>query len=41
MFDCLLRDIVLTPIAEQRTGETIKITLRDEGWPAFWQRITA
>lgn len=41
MFECLLREIVLTPIEDQRTGETIKITLREDGWPAFWRRITA
>lgn len=40
MFECLLREIVLTPIEDQRTGETIKITLREDGWPAFWRLIS-
>ncbi|TAN58016.1 MAG: recombinase family protein, partial [Magnetospirillum sp.] len=39
MFQCLLQEIVLTPIAELWAGETIQITLREEGWPDFWRMV--
>ncbi|MEW5729304.1 MAG: recombinase family protein [Pseudomonadota bacterium] len=39
MFERLLREVVLTPIPGQPRGETIQITLREEGWPEFWRMI--
>ncbi len=39
LFKCVLKAITLTPIQKQRAGETVTITLREEGWPEFW-RIT-
>jgi len=39
MFQCLLKEIVLTPIPDQPRGETMLITLREEGWPDFWRMI--
>ncbi len=41
MFDCLLKEVVLTPIAGQARGESMAIGLREEGWPEFWRLITA
>lgn len=41
LFQYVLKGITLTPIAEERTGETIKIELREEGWPDFWRLISA
>jgi hypothetical protein len=41
MFERLLSEIVLTPIPDQPRGETVNITLREEGWPEFWRLITA
>lgn len=41
LFQCVLKEIVLTPVAGQRTGETMSVTLREEGWPEFWRMITA
>ena len=38
-FQHLLGEIVLTPIEHQRSGETMTITLREEGWPEFWRMI--
>ncbi len=38
-FGHLLEAIVLTPIDGQRSGETMKIALREEGWPGFWRMI--
>jgi len=37
MFQHLLSEIVLTPIPDRYHGETIKLTLREEGWPDFWR----
>ena len=36
LFDCVLDRIVLTPIAEQRHGERMEISLREDRWPEFW-----
>ncbi len=38
-FAHLLAKITLTPILGQRSGETINIELREEGWPGFWRMI--
>ena len=40
LFQCVLKEIVLTPVQGQRTGETMSITLREAGWPDFWRTIT-
>jgi site-specific DNA recombinase len=40
LFQCVLKEIVLTPIADQRSGETMSITLREDGWPEFWRLIS-
>jgi hypothetical protein len=37
LFKCVLEAITLTPIANRRAGETVRIALREEGWPEFWQ----
>lgn len=39
LFQCVLREIVLSPISSQRCGETIHIALREEGWAEFWTLI--
>lgn len=39
MFECLLKEIVLTPIVGQARGETMAITLREQGWPDFWKLL--
>ena len=41
MFKSLLDKVVLTPIESQRSGETILITLREAGWPEFWQNFAS
>lgn len=41
LFKCVLKTVTLTPIPGQRTGETIEIALREEGWPEFWRIATA
>lgn len=41
MFQCLLSEIVLTPIPDKHQGETIAIALREEGWPEFWRSISS
>ncbi|HSV28025.1 MAG TPA: recombinase family protein, partial [Candidatus Omnitrophota bacterium] len=41
MFEQVLSEIVLTPVPDRPRGETVKITLREEGWPEFWRLITA
>ncbi|EPY00361.1 recombinase family protein [Magnetospirillum fulvum] len=41
MFQHLLSEIVLTPIVERYQGETIELTLREEGWPDFWRMVMA
>ncbi|EPY00979.1 recombinase family protein [Magnetospirillum fulvum] len=41
MLKCLLSEIVLTPIADNRCGETITLTLREEGWPDFWRMVSS
>lgn len=40
MFERVLSEIVLTPVPDQPRGETVKISLREEGWPDFWRLIT-
>jgi len=40
LFTHVLKEIVLTPVIGQRSGETIIITLREEGWPDLWKLIT-
>jgi DNA invertase Pin-like site-specific DNA recombinase len=40
LFKCVLKAITLTPVQNQRSGETAEIMLREEGWPDFW-RIAA
>lgn len=40
-FDHLLKSIVLTPITDKHHGETINLTLREEGWPEFWRLLIA
>ena len=37
LFKCVLEAITLTPIANRRAGEAVRIALREEGWPEFWQ----
>ena len=37
LFKCVIRTITLKPIANQRSGETFEIALREEGWPKFWE----
>jgi len=39
MFQCLLAEIVLTPIPGSSRGETCDITLREEGWSEFWRMV--
>nr|CAM74282.1 Recombinase [Magnetospirillum gryphiswaldense MSR-1] len=39
MFQCLLSEIVLTPIPDKHQGETVVIKLREEGWAEFWNSI--
>lgn len=39
LFDCVLDRIVLTPIAEQRHGERMEISLREDRWPDLWKLI--
>jgi site-specific DNA recombinase len=41
MLQCLLQEIVLTPIPDQRHGETMVIKLREEGWPDFWRMVAS
>jgi hypothetical protein len=41
MFQHLLSEIVLTPIMARYQGETITLTLREEGWPDFWRMMMA
>lgn len=41
LFKCILKAITLTPIQKRRAGETIKIALREEGWPEFWRIANA
>lgn len=40
MFQCLLSAIMLTPIPDKHQGETVAITLREEGWAEFWRSIS-
>lgn len=40
LFQCVLKEVVLTPIPGQPRGETISITLREEGWPDLWRLVT-
>lgn len=40
VFQRVLGEVVLTPIADQPKGETMSITLREEGWPELWHLIT-
>lgn len=37
LFKSVLEAITLTPVVNRRHGETLTITLREEGWPEFWQ----
>ena len=39
LFRHVLKEIVLTPILGQRTGENSDITLRETGWPKLWETI--
>lgn len=39
MFGHVLKSIILIPIPGQRQGETIEVTLREEGWPDLWRNI--
>jgi len=39
VFGHLLKAITLTPIPGERRGETIEVTLREDGWPEFWRSI--
>lgn len=39
MFKTVLKEIVLTPIPGQARGESLEITLREEGWPEFWRMV--
>jgi site-specific DNA recombinase len=41
LFQCVLKDVVLTPVEGSYRGETIAITLREEGWPDLWRLIGA
>ena len=41
MFQCLLSEIVLTPIPDKHQGETVVIKLREEGWAEFWNSTEA
>ncbi|CAA7619283.1 recombinase family protein [Magnetospirillum sp. UT-4] len=41
MFKALLKEVVLTPVPGQRSGETIAITLREDGWPTFWREFAS
>ncbi|CDK99642.1 putative site-specific DNA recombinase [Magnetospirillum gryphiswaldense MSR-1 v2] len=41
MFQCLLSEIVLTPIPDKHQGETVVIKLREEGWAEFWSSISS
>lgn len=40
-FGLLLHSVTLTPIADRPKGETISLSLREEGWPEFWRTIAA
>lgn len=40
LFKCVLKAITLTPIQSRRSGETLEIALRKEGWPEFWRTAT-
>lgn len=40
MFERVLSEIVLTPVPDRPRGETVKISLREEGWSDFWRLIT-
>jgi len=40
MFERVLSEIVLTPVPDRPRGETVKISLREEGWPDFWRLVT-
>ena len=33
----VVEKIVLTPVEHKRSGSTIEVWVRPEGWPAFWQ----
>lgn len=39
VFQRVLGEVVLTPIADQPSGETMSITLREQGWPELWRLI--
>ncbi len=41
VFNHLLKAVTLTPIIEQRSGETVAIELKEEGWPGFWREIAS
>ncbi|MBC7953612.1 MAG: recombinase family protein [Rhodospirillaceae bacterium] len=41
MFQCVLQEIVLTPVPDQPRGETMAIKLREDGWPDFWRMIAS
>jgi site-specific DNA recombinase len=41
LFQCVLKDVVLTPVEGSPRGETIAITLREEGWSDLWRLISA
>lgn len=39
MFKCVLDSVVCTPVPDRGKGETVVITLREEGWPEYWRLI--
>jgi len=39
LFQHLLGEIVLTPIPDRRNGETMKVTLREDGWADYWRVV--
>ena len=39
LFKNVLQAITLTPVPGQRSGETMEITLREEGWPDLWRMV--
>lgn len=41
LFQHVLQEIVLTPLPDRPRGETVVITLREEGWPDFWRMISS
>lgn len=41
VFGHLLTSVTLTPIEGKARGETIKIELREKGWPDFWRLISS